>query len=1837
MEQQSGRGLPSQSIAIVGIGCRFPGGVNSPQSYWQLLLNQVDAIKEIPQDRFDVNAYYDPRPATPGKIMTRWGGYLDNIDQFDASFFGISPREADRLDPQQRLLLEVGWEAIEDAGEVLGSTNLLNGGAFVGVWLNDYETRLFRDPAKIDFYMTTGSGRYSVAGRLSYFLGMQGPSLTVDTACSSSLVAVHLACQSLRNGECDMALAGGTSVILQPAITIAYSQSRMMAKDGRCKFGDARGDGYVRSEGTALIALKRLEDAIADGNPIYALIQGSAVNNDGRSSGFLTTPGGAGQEDLLRKAYQDAGVSPGQVQYIEAHGTGTRAGDPVEIGAIGAVVKEGRPKGSVCRVGSVKTNFGHAEGAAGVAGLIKVALSLKHHFLPASLHFQTPNPAIPWDELPVRIQAQPEPWPEHEGTALGGVSAFGIAGTNAHIVLTEAPETAVPGAAPGRASGSPYLVPLSARSPVALRDQAAALQAWIHSEKPPSLRDIAYTTSIRRNHHDHRTAITAQSLEDLSQQLADYTEAWDAESVLAVEPAERKILFVFPGQGSQWVGMGRQFMEREPAFRQALQQCSDAIQPLTGWSLVDILCSDAVKERLEQIDFIQPALFAMQVSLGMVWRAYCIEPTAVVGHSMGEVAAAYFAGILSLEDAARVICKRSQLMKTISGKGAMLATNLSYDDALAALSGYENRLSIAVSNSPQSTVLSGDVDALEEMNAALQKKNVFCRPVKVDVAAHSPQMEALRPQLEASLEGLKAHPANVTVYSTVTGKTEAGEYFDVAYWGRNLRQPVLFSTVLQKALADGIDTVIEISPHPVLLQAVEQGFKAANVPSEKVLAALPSSRRDEEDESRVLLKSIGRLYELGHPLDMQKLIPEGGQCVALPTYPWQKEHYWLEIDSPTTALRAGSHPLSGRLVETAALPSAIIREIQIDNTTHPELYAHRLFNTTLLPASAYIELVWAAADEHLGASPLEINDIVFERPLQLQADQKTTLQIVLTPAQENQHTFQIASRSAGSWLRHVTGSLRRGATASDGKPDWSAARQKMQTSQAGKAYYAWLQERGIRLEAPVQVLQTVWTADGEGLAELSEPQVQPILRLDPLFQLIPAALPNTTDGIFLPASIKSITIRGTASGNGLVYARSLIPTDNQDVQQDISLIGPDGLPLIEINGVELQQTGQTALEKTEELLYQLEWQPVERAAQSANTPIQPGNWILLADRSGQAEVLARTLEKAGNRCILFYANPGEALSAAGIRQAIQQLNNQLRGIIYLWSLDQTEPTPESSVNEVESEITHVCLNAVEVVRAISETSMPQPPRMWLVTRGAQLARKEAHPTALMQTGLWGLGRVIAEEHPDLWGGLIDLDPNTDTNTAAAQLAREIMDPEETQLAYDGERRLALRLVRSFPQSDSSAPYHFRSDVSYLITGGMGGIGLEVARWLIQQGARQLILMNRTPLPPRDSWMALKQDHPFYKRVSEVRQLESQGAFVHLAAMDVGDETALRNWLEEYKNEGWPAIRGVLHTAGVVRDKLVTQMNQEDWDAVVRPKVRGGWLLQQLLPDLELFILFSSIGSLFGPTGQGNYATANAFLDGLASYRRGSGLPATSVNWGFWNDIGLARSSGSLQTQHSMEKQGFSAFNATQGIDALAKILANAPTQIAVMGARWEQVRTTRLSKHHIDLLKALLASSDTVETSDVDEQAKTGASLRETLLALPTEQRTMHLATYLQGQVSQVLKMPPSRIPLTKPLGPLGLDSLMAIELRGQLESALGISLSATFVWSYPTLMQMAPFIAGRIDVPLEAEKPAVSVAAVTPDNPQPTLDTFETLVDDLLSGIEGLSDESAQDTLLNE
>ncbi len=870
-----------EPIAIVGMGCRFPGAQN-PEQFWQLICNGIDAITEVPGDRWDIEALYDP--GNPSKMNTRWGGFLEQVDQFDAQFFGIAPREAVYMDPQQRLLLEVAWEALEDAGQAVDQLAGSNTGVFVGISGSDYHQRLRNSYGEINAYMATGNAFSIAANRLSYLFDLRGPSMAIDTACSSSLVATHLACQSLRSGESNLALAGGVNLLLSPELTIILSQAQMMSADGRCKTFDARANGYVRGEGCGIVVLKRLSDAHKDGDRILALIRGSAINQDGRSNG-LTAPNGLSQQALLQQAIANAGIKPAQISYVEAHGTGTPLGDPIEAEALGAVLASDRDPKQPCAIGSVKTNIGHLEAAAGIAGLIKLTLMLQHRQLPPTLHFQTPNPYIRFEHLPLRVQQTLENWPETM-EPVAGVSSFGFGGANAHIVLEATAQSPLP-----PAPSSAYLLPLSARSPAALKALAKAYRADL---KSAAQSDICYTASVRRSHHSHRLSVAFANPEQLEAALTAFEQdqAHPGLSVGQKQPNRRsKLTFVFSGQGPQWWAMGRELLIQEPAFRTTIEQCDALLSPLAHWSLLTELQAPENQSRLSETEVAQPALFALQVGLANLWRAWGIEPNAVVGHSIGEVAAAHVAGALSLADAVQVVFHRGRLMQQGTGYGKMLAVQLTVPEAERLLAKYDQRVAIAAINSPDSLVLSGEGAAILEIAQALEQQQIFCKLLRVNYAFHSPQMADYQAELADLLTGIQPQAATLPIISTVTGQAQAGEALDAAYWARNIREPVQFAAAVEHLLDRKHNLFVELSPHPILGMYISQYLRDRD----QAGIVLPSLRR-QEPERLVMLGSLGSLYTAGYPVEWRRLYPTG-QPVDLPAYPWQRQRYWLDEEN----------------------------------------------------------------------------------------------------------------------------------------------------------------------------------------------------------------------------------------------------------------------------------------------------------------------------------------------------------------------------------------------------------------------------------------------------------------------------------------------------------------------------------------------------------------------------------------------------------------------------------------------------------------------------------------------------------------------------------------------------------------------------------------------------------------------------------------------------------------------------------------------------------------------------------------------------------------------------
>ncbi len=1614
----------TEPIAIIGLGCRFPGGSNDPEAFWQLLRNGVDAIAEVPRERWDIDAYYDPDPNALGKMYVRNGGFLEQVDQFDPQFFGIAPREAVNMDPQQRLLLEVSWEALEHAGlapdKLIGSQT----GVFVGVMNLDY-FQLATEPNLVDTHTASGNAFSVTSGRLSYILGLQGPSVAIDTACSSSLVGVHLACQSLRTRECNLALAAGVNLILTPVGTINECRARMLAPDGHCKTFDAAADGYARGEGCGVVILKRLSDAMADGDNILALIRGSAVNQDGRSGG-LTVPNGPAQQAVIRTALANAGVEPGQVSYVEAHGTGTSLGDPIELRALGAVLGQGRSPDQRLVVGSAKTNIGHLESAAGVAGLIKLVLALQHQEIPPHLHLKNPNPYIPWAELPVVIPTQLTPWLSPNEPRIAGLSSFGFSGTNAHLVVEEAPAWEP---VPVELERPLHLLSLSAKSEDALQQLASRFYIALRAHPSLNLADVCFTANTGRSHFTHQLALVAESSAQVCDKLGALGAGQNPTGVFKgqVPESRPKVAFLFTGQGSQYVGMGRQLYDTQPTFRQALERCDAILRPYLEQPLLSVLYpASGENSPLNQTAYTQPALFALEYALSELWRSWGITPTAVLGHSVGEYVAACVAGVFSLEDGLKLIAERSRLMQALPEGGEMAAVFASEDTVRAAVAPYSQKVAIAALNGPKNVVISGEGVAVQAVLQRLEAKGIEARPLTVSHAFHSPLMEPMLAAFEQRAAEVAYAEPHMQLISNVTGQLARGtEVGQADYWRRHVRQAVRFATGMQTLHAQGYELFVEIGPSPVLL-----GMGRGCLP-EGAGIWLPSLRRGQDDWQQ-LLQSLASLSVHGVEVDWSGFDGDyARRRLPLPTYPFQRGRYWVESSVPkeemTGLSRNGAHN-------------------PIDNPIY--------------------DLLTPGDTQQLGGK-LEIVE-------QLPIDQVKSL------------------------------------------------------------------------------LQSMHLANlSERLANLS-PERHELLK--------------------------------------------------QLLQQNQQHVTP---------------------EYVSDSLYEFQWRLQGRvASQQVSEPIQANQqsrWLIFTDQGGVGQALAELLQERGESCVMVSRGEAYSILAEGhwrinptnpedFQRLLQEVGIDglpCRGVIHLWSLDAAlldQITPTS----LEDAQVLGCGSVLHLVQAMVQANWVTSPRLWLVTRGTQPVGPTPVPLALAQAPLWGLGRVIALEHSEVWGGLLDLDPEPGADQGgtrqAGLLLAEIWQPDgEDHLAFrKGQRYVARLRSASIPEPQ---PLRLQADGTYLITGGLGSLGLRVARWMVEQGARHLVLIGRRGLPERAKWASLPHDTDTWERVRAIQALEDMGADIVVAQADVSDQAQMSSVFEQLRNTQIP-LRGLIHAAGVAEYQTIQAMDLNTFQSTLRPKVVGAWLLHQLSLEMNLdfFVCFSSIASVWGSKGQAHYAAGNHFLDAIAHHRHALGLPALSINWGPWAGGGMA----SNEAQTLLKRMGVEAWQPEEGMTVLAHLLGTNIAQTTAAKVDWSILKPI----YEVKGQRSLLEQIGTQPLALVELPPAQRPELLQQLEAVPANKRQGILVAHIQSEVAKVLGLDPKgQIQVRQGFVELGMDSLMAVELKNRLEASLGHSLSSTLAFNYPNIEALATYLASEV---LSLNPPAESLSNLHPDSDESSRATTE-------------------------
>ncbi|MGR4885002.1 type I polyketide synthase [Streptomyces sp. LARHCF249] len=1733
-------GASREPIAIVGMACRLPGGVAGPEDLWRLVSEGQDAVSSFPEDRgWDLEGLFDEDPDNAGTSYTSKGGFLHEAPQFDAGFFGISPREALAMDPQQRLLLEASWEALEAAGIDPVSLKGTDVGVFSGTSTQGYGAGA--DAPEAEGFAVTGTLSSVASGRVSYVLGLEGPAVTVDTACSSSLVAMHLAAQALRQGECSMALAGGATVMATPGAFVEFSRQRGLAADGRCKAFSSSADGTGWAEGAGVVVLERLSVARERGHRVLAVLRGSAVNQDGASNG-LTAPNGPAQQRVIRKALAGAGLSPSDVDAVEAHGTGTTLGDPIEAQALLATYGRDRDPQQPLWLGSLKSNLGHTQAAAGVAGVIKMVQALRHGVLPATLHVDAPTPQVDWSAGAVELLTEAREWPQNGRPRRAGVSAFGVSGTNAHLILEEAPpEEAAPVSAEQAPAGVVPLV-VSARSAASLAGQAGRLAAFVeNSADKVSLADVAGALVSDRALLTDRAVVLAGSNEEALAGLQALARGENAPGVVSGSAAGSskpgKVVWVFPGQGSQWAGMGRELLDSSPVFAERIAECAAALEPWTDWSLIDVLRGETPPELMERVDVLQPASFAVMVGLAAVWQSVGVEPDAVLGHSQGEIAAACVSGGLSLADAARVVALRSQaIAKDLAGRGGMASVALSADEAVARIQPWADRVEVAAVNGPSSVVIAGDAEALDEALEALSGEGVRVRRVAVDYASHTRHVEDIRDALAETLAGIEAQAPKVPFYSTVTGSwvKDAG-VLDGDYWYRNLRGQVGFGPGVADLLAQGHGVFVEVSAHPVLVQPITETVDTTGSD-----ALVTGSLRREDGGPRRLLASMAELFVRGIALDWNGALPQpaGSRRVDLPTYAFDHQHYWLKPgESATDAASLGQatadHPLLGAVVR---LPQSdgLVFTSRLSLRTHPWLADHAIGGVVLLPGTGLLELAVRAGDE-AGCGVLE--ELVIEAPLVVPQHGGIRVQVAVGgPAVNGSRTVEVYSQredvadegGADAWTRHATGMLAAAPAQGTGQTfDFAAwPPPGAQPVEVGD-FYAGLAESGFGYGPAFQGLRAVWRRGEEVFAEVALPEEQ--RKEAARYGLHPALLDAALQaGTFVTRAGTAEEEAGEAvlafAWNGLV----LHAAGASALRVRVAPVGPDALSVEAADAtgglvvtmdslvsrpVSAEQLETAADTMVADSLFGVEWTELSTAEGSEPSP----RWVPVAT----ADDVAALAENAGAPAVAVL----EALGGDA-EDAVLALSSHVLEILQAW------------------------LTASELEES----------QLVVMTRGAVPAG-DGMVSDPAGAAVWGLVRAAQAENPDRIV-LLDADPAAEGD--AEPVLGAVLACGEPQVAVRGTTLTVPRLVRAGGEVPD-VPAVFRPDGTVLVTGGTGALGALVARHLVtRHGVRHLVLASR-----RGTDAGGAQEL--------VAELTEQGAAVTVAACDVSDRGQVEALLASIPAEH--RLTGVIHTAGVFDDGVIGALTPERLAGVFAPKVDAVRHLDELTRglDLDAFIVYSSVAGVFGGGAQGNYAAANAFLDGLMADRWAAGLPGISLAWGLWErTLGMAAHLGDVD-QARASRSGVLEITAAEGMDLFDAGLHADRALLVPIKLDLRTLRSQAGAGGGVPhLLRGLVRAGRQVARA----ASATDGGLAGRLAGLTSAEQDALLLEVVRAQAAVVLgHAGPEGVRPEMAFKDVGFDSLTSVELRNRLREATGLKLPATLVFDYPTPLALARYL----------------------------------------------------------
>jgi acyl transferase domain-containing protein len=1711
-----------EPVAVVGMACRFPGGATTPEGFWDLLANGRDATCEVPPDRWKIDEFYDPDPDAPGRMYVRRGGFLSEpVQDFDAGFFGIPPREAVTVDPMQRMLLELCWEGLERAGIPPQHLEGTRTGVFVGIGASDNSTRLLRrfSTKVITAYAGSGSAASIASGRVSHFFGFRGPNVSLDTACSSSLVALVQAVESLRGGRSDVAVAGGVNIMMSPVPTIFLCKLRVLSPGGRCRTFDEAADGYARGEGGAIFVLKRWADARADGDPVLGLIRGGAINHNGPSSG-LTVPSRDAQCELIEEALASAGVGAESVDYVEAHGTATQIGDLIELRALRKAYAKSREERSPLLIGSVKTNIGHLEAGAGAAGLAKVLLGMRHEMIPPHLHFENPTKRIDWDRVPLRVVGDPVPWRRGTRVRRAGVSSFGFGGTNAHLVVEEAPPSGRPRTG---SDDRPHLVVVSGRTPDAVRDAAGRFAETLEAGGVAAA-DLEATTLTGRSPLLWRATASGSGVPDLSRGLLRIARG-EVESRKAPSPPDPAVAFLCTGQGAQYPGMALALREMSSAFRDAFDHCEEIAGEALGASLTAVIEDRDGSGRLHRTAFTQPTLFAVEWAMSRMWAEWGLRPTHVMGHSLGEYVAAVLAGVMSVDDAFRLVVERGRLMEALPEGGRMAVLFAPEARVRRALEGRESEVAVAAVNGPENTVISGVGDVVERVVRTLAEEGVEHRRLEVSHAFHSPLMNPMLEPFRRVAGAVEHHDPEIEFVANATGGPL--DSVDAEHWVRHVRAPVRFNDSVAYLVEEGVTTLVEIGPHPSLL-----GMARAARPDAD-LTLVPSIRRNREPWEQ-LGESLGLLYERGAPVEWSEFAATGGgRRVPAPTYPFQRSRFWPDEEGPAaTATHSRRedrlHPLLGAALPSPAVDGWVYESVLA--TDDPRFLAdHRVDDRPVAPAGVLVEMVLAAGAEGPGWRAPLLEDVQISNPLVLPEGEEVLCQTTLTRPRGGEARARVVSAvpsaSGIRWVEHLMCRITDAAGEPEEGPEVPAGPEGAEPLGLESFYES--SRSGTSYGKTFSSLREAWLFEGGGggQAELdnllahrsSEYHLHPCL-FESGPQLLEAArrrdLPR--DVGFVPRSIARLQVIRPLETEVRV-ASQVRPLDRSDAWEgDFSLFDSRGRLAVAVRGYRVERL-RTRLHQPRGLedgaLFGLHWAEAP-ALESPGTP--PPSGLVIPDASGDAREWALALRDRSAGNLKLGAGPSEVEGLDGEGDHL---------VVVVGMLPSSDP-PRRTEGLIEW-----------IAELLAAVPVDSPPRLTLVTVGAAGPGAPRSPEALPGSALWGLPSVLLGERPDLRARIVDVGDRPDVGCDL--LLRELVGgrPEERgedRVVLRRGRRQVLRLRRSATTRPEKAPIH--PDGSYLVTGATGGLGRHLVRWLVDEGAGRVILNARRP-----------PSEEFARWIDDRRRA---GAELEVVLGDVAREA--KRVIRESSSFA-EELRGVFHAAGVLDDAVLTGIPSERIGPVIRPKVHAGWGLHQATRDRDLdhFVLFSSSASVMGGPGQGVYAAANSFLGALAAYRHASGLPALAIDWGPWGGAGMYARMGDRE-RRLMEEQGARPFDPHEALRLLRLLLHHSHERLVVADVDWERVARSYREVPTLFLEVIPDAPPDDADIARLD---------RDALAELSPVERRERVLTYLRSVVGQVLGVTAAELPPDASMAEFGFDSLMVAVVRNRVEGDLGVLL----------------------------------------------------------------------------